>query len=767
MSLPSRATPALLAIVITLWVGTPVLAHGILQSANPPNGASLAEPPSRVVLTFSEPVHLTLSSAEVLDPSGAIRSTGHSVSEDGRTITVSLPPLPQGSYTVRWRVLSQVDGHTTSGLLVFGVGEAPAGAVVTGPAPPPPAQVAFRWIGYLAVTLLAGVVFFRRFALQPGAVPTDVEDRLVRLARFAATAVIIGTVAEFGVNASVLVGAPIWTVLRERLLWTLLATTQAGLSVLVRLSMAALLLAPATRPGRVAQLAAVFAVAFLSLVAGLSGGPSGLVSAAHLPHLLLAIGVAIVGAQVALERAREDTADWTPVLAAGVLLFSLTVNAHAWGAGPVAVAADWIHLVAASVWIGGLPCLWVVLRTEAEDAAVHPALARRFSRLAGWSLAVLLVTGAYAAWLHVPDLAALRNSLYGRSLAVKVVLVVGLTALGALNRFWLLPRLGGGVTGPAARKRFVALVGAEGALGAAVLLAVAVLTITPPARTVQRPAERPPLALAGAAGDVHVRLEVAPGTPGWNRFVVTVRDPSGQPVDVDRVLLRLRKLDEDVAPATLVLARTDPGVYAVDGGAVGLPGYWEIEVLLRRTGRADAGTSFPHLAGQIRWASDLDAFRLLRRAQLTIEGLRTWRETEQLTDGASGFVVTRYAFQRPDRARLESADGTTVVLIGATRYLRRPGGAWTRDVLPEPFSARGPAVYMQGVEHATLGREDRCEQEMCRVVLWQTPDGTAAMAAWIGNRTFRVHKLLMAAPSHYMTSRLFDFNAPLTVEAPE
>jgi methionine-rich copper-binding protein CopC len=195
-------------------------AHGLIRTADPPDGATLTESPPQVVLTFNEPVHPTLSSAKVLDQAGAKQSIAHSVSPDGRTITVSLPPLPKGTYTIRWRVLSQVDGHTTTGRLSFritepeiaaptapatppvqGVGEPEAAAPAPSPAPSP-VQVAFRWLGYIAVTLLAGVVFFRRFAFQPSAAiagVTDAEARFARLGTFAAAAVIAAALAEFAV----------------------------------------------------------------------------------------------------------------------------------------------------------------------------------------------------------------------------------------------------------------------------------------------------------------------------------------------------------------------------------------------------------------------------------------------------------------------------------------------------------------------------------------------------------------------------------------
>lgn len=56
-----------------------------------------------------------------------------------------------------------------------------------------------------------------------------------------------------------------------------------------------------------------------------------------------------------------------------------------------------------------------------------------FSMVARWSVAILLVTGGLASWLHLPDPMALWTHPYGRILAVKLFLVGGLLAMGAWN----------------------------------------------------------------------------------------------------------------------------------------------------------------------------------------------------------------------------------------------------------------------------------------------------------------------------------------------
>ncbi len=133
------------------------------------------------------------------------------------------------------------------------------------------------------------------------------------------------------------------------------------------------------------------------------------------------------------------------MLAAGVALTtSLTGHAGDWGDVSPTVFVDWVHALAAGAWVGGLGGLALV--GFSERAAWPPALfaevARRFSRLAGWCLLGVVLSGAYNAWIQVGAVSALWTTTYGRALGAKLALLLGLVSLGAVNRFAILPRLG-------------------------------------------------------------------------------------------------------------------------------------------------------------------------------------------------------------------------------------------------------------------------------------------------------------------------------------
>ena len=244
---------------------------------------------------------------------------------------------------------------------------------------------------------------------------------------------------------------------------------------------------------------------------------------------------------------------------AGAVALSTALSGHAadWGDLTPSVLLDWSHVLAASLWIGGLVALAIVV-FRAGVVARHGVVARigaRFSRLAAWSLAAVIVTGAYNAWVQLPDVAALWNTPYGRILLAKVILVVALVALGAVNRYALLPRLTrtrargvlarivrlAGLTfiGPVrgSPSTLIALVVGEAALGAAVLGLTAALGESTPARHAGHVAHV--AELDGARESIHATIEQlheAGGVPrGW-RF----RLPPGDAQRGGRVFARLQ-----------------------------------------------------------------------------------------------------------------------------------------------------------------------------------------------------------------------------------
>lgn len=100
----------------------PAVPHAALVDAAPPDRARLGPPPARVTLTFSERLEPAYARLSVWDDTGRrvdLRDAGLGA-DDPRRLGVSLPPLPPGRYTVKYRVLS-VDGHVVESSYSFTV----------------------------------------------------------------------------------------------------------------------------------------------------------------------------------------------------------------------------------------------------------------------------------------------------------------------------------------------------------------------------------------------------------------------------------------------------------------------------------------------------------------------------------------------------------------------------------------------------------------------------------------------------------------------
>ncbi len=126
------------------------------------------------------------------------------------------------------------------------------------------------------------------------------------------------------------------------------------------------------------------------------------------------------------------------------LTVSLTGHAGDWGDVSLTAGLDWVHVVAATTWTGGLFVLaGIVPRDGARWSATLLAdVMRRFSALAAWCLLAVVLSGAYGAWVQLPTVAALWQTVYGRVLATKLLLVLSLVWWGAVNRYAVLPHLG-------------------------------------------------------------------------------------------------------------------------------------------------------------------------------------------------------------------------------------------------------------------------------------------------------------------------------------
>jgi len=399
-------------------------AHVVLERALPEVQSSTGAAPTQILLRFSEPVAISPNAIRVLAADGALLSGTARTAAGDRVVIAPVSGLTRGSaYTVRWRVSGQ-DGHSPSGVFTFGVGV---------PAPPPTEAVGARatswkddlarWLLFAALALVIGPLVVRLIVLR-GPVPDALERRFHLVATVAAFAVVNVGIVAFVLRASNALQLPLPDLLYGDL-------------------------QPFAEKTR-------FGIAFLVLTVGF-----GVVAT-----LLLFAWVAD------LRSLRAPALALSVVLASGISLsgHQATLPNSSWASE----LADWLHLVSAGIWVGGLAALAFVVWSSAPALRARAFLG--FARLAVVLVGVMVLAGVYLAVVRLPDLSALWESHYGRLLLLKLAIVSLALSWGALHHFVIRPRLQAGEQ-PRVRPSLIG----ETVVALTVLLAAAVLTnATPP-----------------------------------------------------------------------------------------------------------------------------------------------------------------------------------------------------------------------------------------------------------------------------------------------
>jgi copper transport protein len=428
-----RSWLALLGLTIVLlgWP-TDVVAHAVLLRSDPPTGRTLNEAPSEVRLLFSEPIDASFSHVQVVDDAGnpVDRGDSHVDPNDERELVVSLvEDLPDGVYTVRWRSLSTIDIHPGSGQYPLFVG-VPVTATATSASvvqnESTAATTFARWWLYVAAAGFAGTLAAWKFVFAPVFVGEYAPMRSTALRRLERLAAVAGALLLLGT------------------LFAALAQAAAAAGVSLDSAFGAPLRDLLTR-GRYASI--------------------------WWPRLVISV------LAVALVRWRglDDVWSESAVAMAPAILLTNSLTSHAAtlpGEATLGIVADWLHVMGAAVWVGGLASLAVLVRYLVSSADLRNRVLTRFSRLGLIGVVVIGASGTVQTVLEVGSWAALFGTPYGIGVLIKIGLLAAMLGLAGLNTWRF-------------RKDAVAFsrgVRIELTLGVLALAVAAVLTGTAPAR---------------------------------------------------------------------------------------------------------------------------------------------------------------------------------------------------------------------------------------------------------------------------------------------
>ena len=286
-----------------------------------------------------------------------------------------MPGLPDGDYTVRWRVVS-TDGHIVAGVLAFGVGKgrpAPQ-AATTESTPIDWSYLIARFAYFTGLLLVIGGIVFRLAVFAPIAERLEPQRRRMadlRESNRANQLFTLATVLMLGggwialtVQGSEVAGVSFWEAFDHRgPVGSALQATRFGREF-----------------GRGIDITAAFAVVAATIVL--------IRRRSRVAALALAPVAILLGA-------------WAVVVPG--------ISGHAGdpGHGLLIVVIDAAHVTAAAVWIGGLAQLvWVTPHatrglTGEEQRRTRTAIVTRFSAIALVSVVVLALTGGVRALWEV------------------------------------------------------------------------------------------------------------------------------------------------------------------------------------------------------------------------------------------------------------------------------------------------------------------------------------------------------------------------------
>ncbi|MBC1811121.1 copper resistance protein [Listeria booriae] len=507
---------ALLAGLMLYFVpGTVAEAHAYLQSSTPADQSELKVAPENVVLTFTEMIQNEYPSIIVRDSKGDRVEKGKAFihPENDHVVEVALQDgLADDVYSAEWRVVS-ADGHPVSGVISFKVGKTSQAFVTTDAANSTTASwpsTVMKVILYIGFSLIAGVILFF-LALYRGGISAGMRRKTVWLLGAGLGLVLLGLLLFLPVQVQIYTGGDVWNL-----------------------------------------------DAMLAIIQKASIGHLWLVQVAA--FVLLVVSFAVMLGKEWLGRVWI----WTlPAVFFAVILFAKAMQGHAAGSASksVAIPMDFVHLVCASAWVGGIIVLFVLLAKEASASLVW----NRFSPFAAVFVAGIIVSGLLMSVINLGSMASLFTTDYGRVILLKIALFVLMGGLGLVHYLYMRN------TGKLVSGKTVI---AEFCVGLVLLGVAAVLT------NVQTPPPKPPEAFSEktATKTGFVSLKIMPAVVGDNTFLVVFTDSDGQ-VRTDFQKVTLTAIPRgNKKSSTFEAKKNAQNQYVATGLYLNAPGRWKLEV---------------------------------------------------------------------------------------------------------------------------------------------------------------------------------------------
>lgn len=570
--------------------------HAFVTSSNPSASQSLSTSPTRVDVFFSEPVDLRYSKLKVIDQNGKQVDSKdvHHLNGDQSSLSVSLPQLNDGVYTVSTTVLSQTDGHVTDNAFVFATGEAALPANIPSSSsqsvvyipeaisrfPTLVGQVIVVGCAFSTLWLWKPVSKIQGISLLISEARRIIDKRLVVVFLVASIMLVFSDIAILTFQAIAL-SASILDVISTRFGMVLLARSILSLALL-----------------------AISVLEFRAYRKGSQILPKGEI-----------VGILALGLSLLLT---------TSMIGHGAANNQLST-----------IGVDFVHNLVASLWIGGVIYLGFVFTSKLRDnvtlendhkVALLSLIIPRFSLIVVTILGFIVVTGPLLLFILDSNLGQVLSSLYGKTLLVKLALGVIMLAIGSYNQLSIQrsahaqisiaisvstngksrdfedPHVSEPTYEPTNKRqhknengdilsKFSRTTKTESVVGILLLASVAFLVNTGvPASEVAAPPSDQTFSnmmiqqlqngfksTYFADNDSKVIVSIVPFTVGSNNFTIEFVDSKNSPLDVNLATLQYTETQQSIGPIKIDLHKVSKGTYSAKG-AFGIPGLWDIQI---------------------------------------------------------------------------------------------------------------------------------------------------------------------------------------------
>jgi copper transport protein len=531
---------------LTLFPSVPS-AHAYIVESSPSENELVKQPPKEISIQFDEPIQPKFNSIKVTDSNGK-RVDKRNVKIDPNNPTVLIAGLknnlPNDTYRIQWKVVSD-DGHPVQGVIPFQIGTVAeqGGASIkteTKNYMPRADLVIIRWLQYISIACYTGLFFFYLIVMPKQLWQIhNVDKSLSKFIWLGFIVLSMSTIFSLPLQATMVLGSKWNEVFSFDALEQILAYTLFGKIWFIQIGI----------------------LMTLALTTHFWNMADSTKKALSWVCLGLGMGLLLTRSFLSHAAAQENS--------------FLTIT------------SDFLHLLAASVWVGCLIGLALLLRLykKNETKSFYLETVRNFSNWGILLVFLLTATGLFNAFQFIPTSAALFHTIYGKALMIKLILFF-IMLIFALVNFR---------KGKAAKEQGLdSSIFGELAVGFMILMLTVFLTNFPTAMS-----SPGPFSETNSLGNgKKVTLKITPNVMGENEYYLYLKNVKNQPInDIEQITLTYTHMEMKMGKDSIILTKAGAGSYKAKGMNLNMSGKWRVHVHILTKALETNDTDFQVIVG--------------------------------------------------------------------------------------------------------------------------------------------------------------------------